>query len=78
MNDMLEDFYKLPNIEKYENICLQALSEQCSAYEEKVYRIMSKLNQADKEILQTYIDLRNDLETETFKVALRCGKTHYK
>lgn len=78
MNEMLEDFYRLPNIAKCEDFCLQALSEQCNAYEEKVYRIMSRLNEADKEILQTYIDLRNDLETETFKVALRWGKIHYK
>ena len=77
MEDILEDFYKLPNIGKYENVSLQALSEQCSVYEEKVRSLMSCLSQSDKEILETYITLRNDLEIETFKAALRWGKMHY-
>lgn len=78
MEDILQDFYNLPNIEKYESICLQTLSEQCNAYEEKVCAIMSHLSDQDRQILQIYIDLRNDLEIETFKTALRRGKQHYK
>lgn len=78
VNNQLEDFYKLPNIREYEDLCLQSLSEQCAAYEEKVYGMMSRLSQRDKEVLETYITLRNDLEAETFKVALRWGKMHYK
>lgn len=78
MADILEDFYKLPNIAEYENICLQALSEQCNAYEEKVYAMLPHLSQQDRELLETYLSLRNDLEVETFKTALRWGKMHYK
>ena len=78
MDTILEDFYKLPGIEKYENLCLQGLSEQCSAYEEKVYAMLPHLSQQDREILEIYIALRNDLEIETFKTALRWGKIHYK
>ncbi len=78
MNEMLEDFYRLPNIAKYENFCLQALSEQCNAYEEKVYALLPRLSQQDREVLETYILLRNDLEVETFKTALQWGKMHYK
>lgn len=51
MDDVLKDFYKLPNIYKYENVSLQILSEQCAAYEEKVYAIMSRICEKDKQIL---------------------------
>ena len=78
MHDQLEDFYKLPNIREYEDLCLLSLSEQCAAYEEKVYGMMCRLSERDKEILETYISLRNDLEVESIKVALRWGKKHYK
>lgn len=78
MKENLQNFYRLPNICKYEDVSLQALSEQCSAYEEKVRTIISRLPERDKEILEDYIDLRNDLEAETFKAALRWGKLHYK
>jgi hypothetical protein len=78
MKETLQDFYRLPNINKYEDVCLQSLSEQCSAYEEKVRTILSRLPEKDKHILEAYIDLRNDLEVETFKAALHWGKMHYK
>ncbi len=78
MHNVLEDFYRIPNIEKHENVSLQALSEQCSAYEEKVRTIISRLPEKDKHILEAYIGLRNDLEVETFKAALHWGKMHYK
>ncbi len=78
MKESLQDFYGLPNIHKYEDVSLLALSEQCNAYEEKVRIIISRLPERDKEILEDYIDLRNDLEVETFKAALRWGKLHYK
>ena len=78
MNKALQDFYNVPNIHKYEDLSLQSLSEQCNAYEDKVRMLMSCLSEKDRQILETYLDLRNDLETETFKVALRWGKTHYR
>ncbi len=78
MADILEDFYKLPNIAAYENLSLQTLSEQCCAYEEKVIQMMAHLSTYDQHLLKTYIALRNDLEVETFKAALRWGKQHYK
>ena len=77
MQDILEDFFNLPNIHKYENICLLTLSEQCSAYEEKVFALLQHLSPQDKETIETYIALRNDLEIETFKTALRWGKMNY-
>ena len=78
MKEVLHDFYNLPKIEAYEDLSLQALSEQCNAYEEKLRKVIARLPEKDRQILETYIDLRNDLEVETFKAALRWGKTHYK
>ncbi|MBE6982792.1 MAG: hypothetical protein E7435_00675 [Ruminococcaceae bacterium] len=78
MKETLQDFYRLPNINKYEKVCLQSLSEQCNAYEEKVRTIISRLPEKDKQVLETYLSLRNDLEVETFKTALRWEKLHYK
>ena len=72
------NLYKLPGIDKYEDIDLLSLSESCAVLEEKVYRIIQTLLNQSRLIIEDYIHTRNDLELETIKTALRWGKTHYK
>lgn len=78
MDNPIMDLYKLPNISQYENVDLLTLSEQCAALEEKVFAIAAELPKQDYAIITEYILMRNDLELETFKTALRWGKKHYK
>ena len=78
MNADIINLYKLPNINKYEDVHLLTLSENCAVLEDQVYRICHTLPDKQRHIIEAYINARNDLETETFKVALRWGNIHYK
>ena len=72
------DLYKLPNISQYADLDLLTLSENCAALEEQVYQIAKDLPDNKRQLIEAYINIRNDLEVETFKTALRWGKLHYK
>ncbi len=78
MDGQIADLYNLPDIEKYEDIHLLTLSESCAVLEEKVYAIAKALPDSKRQVIEAYISTRNDLEFETYKVALRWGKQHYK
>ena len=78
MDEQISALYRLPNIEKYEDVHLLTLSENCAALEEQVYAIAEALPEKKRQIIERYINLRNDLEVETLKTALRWGKHHYK
>lgn len=78
MDGKVSDLYKLPDIEKYADLCLLTLSERCAALEEQVYKIAKDLPDKKRMIIEDYISTRNDLEVETVKTALRWGKRHYK
>ena len=78
MENEIIDLYRLPGIEKYEDIHLLTLSENCAMLEEQVLKLIQSLPKQSRLIVEEYIQTRNDLEFETFKTALRWGKTHYK
>ena len=78
MHKQTKDLYKLPDIEKYQDIDLLTLSETCAILEEKVLEIAASLPQKKRYVIEDYIRTGNDLEFETFKTALRWGKKNYK
>ena len=78
MDDRLMDFYKLPDIAEYENLHLLMLREECDNWEQKVRNILERLLDDDRQVIEVYLDSRNDLEVETVRAALRWGKLHYK
>lgn len=78
MNSDLTDLYKLPDIEKYEDLHLLTLSETCAVLEDRVHTIAKDLPSDQKMVIEAYISARNDLETESVKAALRWGKQNYK
>ena len=78
MDHKIIDLYKLPDIDKYEDIHLLTLSENCAMLEEKVLALSQTLPEQSRLLIEDYIHTRNDLEFETYKTALRWGKTHYK
>lgn len=77
MDKTVEDFYRLPNIGKYEDVNLLSLSQMCAALEEQVLTLADTLPQKQRQIIRAYISTRNDLEVETVKTALRWGKVRY-
>lgn len=78
MENEIVDLYRLPDIEKYEDIHLLKLSENCAVLEEQVCTIAKTLPDGKRQVIEEYISTRNDLEVETIKTALRWGKEHYK
>lgn len=78
MDGQVADLYKLPDIKEYEDLHLLTLSENCAELEAQVYRLAKGLRDEERQIIEAYISLRNDLEVETFKTALRWGNRHYK
>ena len=78
MNEAIRDLYKISNTDNYQDVHLLTLSEQCALLEEQVYALAKDLPAKKRHIIEDYISMRNDLEYETVKTALRWGKRHYK
>ena len=57
---------------------LLVLSERCAVLEEQVLAIVRALPEEKRYVIEAYIGIRDDLEVETVKTALRWGKQHYK
>ena len=75
--DRCANFYQIPNIAEYEDVCLQTLRENCLMLEERLRDILEKLSDDDRQVMESYLDLRNELEFQSLKTALRWGKQHY-
>ncbi len=78
MDKEVINLYKLPDIEKYEDVHLLTLSENCAMLETQLLKLSQTLPDRSRLMIEDYIRTRNDLEVETFKTALRWGKVHYK
>ena len=78
MEEKIKDLYRLPDIDKYEDIHLLTLSENCAMLEDQVRKLIQTLPEQNRLLIEDYIRTRDDLEFETFKTALRWGKLHYK
>lgn len=74
MQDWCKDLYNAVDVEKFQDVHLQAMWEECASLEEKVYAVLDKLSTEDRQIVELYIDMRNDLEYESVKTALRWAK----
>lgn len=78
MDHSLEDIYRLPKVGEYADMNLLMLSEHCAVLEERVLAIIKTLPDEKRLVIEAYIGIRDDLEVETVKTALRWGKQHYK
>lgn len=74
MNDRLLDLYALADREHLGQSYLQDLSEQCGYLELQVIEIMEKLPLRQQDILKNSIDLRNELEFQSVKAAIKVAK----
>lgn len=78
MDDRIMDLYRLPDISEYEEVHLLTLRENCAILEAQLQDIVDCLPEHSRQILEAYMDMRNDLEVETVKAALRFGKRNYR
>lgn len=78
MDQRLQDFYQIPDIAEYEDICIQTLRESCASLEDRLRELSDQLPEHDRQIIEAYLDIRDELEFQTVKTALRWGKRYYK
>ena len=78
MKDRLYDFYNALGIRQCADFSLLELREQCDALERQILEIANQLPSHNQAIIEAYIDLRNDLEVESVKTAIRLGRMYPK
>lgn len=78
MDDRIQALYSVPNSADYTDTRLQPLLENCSLLETRLREIAERLPDHDRQIIEAYLDIRDELEFETIKTALRWGKRNYK
>lgn len=76
MDERLRNLFCVPDRGAWENVYLLDLRTHCGALEERVRNL--PLSPEDRQTLEAYIDVRNELEFESVKLALRWGKRHYR
>ena len=74
MDHRLEALYHIPNITDYEDICLQTLREHCASLENRLQELSERLSEQDRQIIKAYLDIRDELEFQSVKTALRWEK----
>lgn len=74
VDDRLKDFYTIPERVVHQDIYLEDLSEQCAVMEERVRRIAEELPELQRMIIEDFLNIRDELEFQTVKVAMRYGK----
>ena len=77
MNERLVDLYNLDIMRHLESVHLPSLVAKCDALEQCVYEIAKSLSEEKRTAIQNYIDMRNNLEFETVKAAMRYSKKYY-
>ena len=76
MDQRLENLYRLPDLADYEDICLQTLRESCASLETRLLDLAERLSEYDRQTIEAYLDIRDELEFQSVKTALRWGKRH--
>lgn len=74
MDARIKALYNAADVKEVEDTDLMILWEQCAVFEEKVYDTLDRLSEKDRQIIEAYIDMRNELEFQSVKTALRYGR----
>ena len=74
MDGRLKDLYTIPEHVLPQELYLVDLSEQCARMEERVRNIASRLPPKEKQIIEAFLDIRDELEFQSVKVAMQFGK----
>ncbi len=74
MNERLYDIYRIPKQSSPQDLYLLDLAEQCAHLEIRVHKLMEGLTESDRETLKSYLDIRDELEYQSVKTALKFSK----
>ncbi len=74
MDPRLHDLYLLPWESTPEEIYLQDLAAYCACLEDRVRSLADSLPSEDRALLESYLDLRDELEFQSVKRALKIAK----
>lgn len=74
MDERLNDLYDAPGQYLPQDVYLQDLAEQCACLEVRIRALAEQLSDDDRLLLESYIDMRDELEYQSVKTALRFSK----
>ena len=74
MDERLYDLYRISQNSLPQDIYLMDLAEECAHMEERVRAMMVGLQARDRELMESYLDIRDELEFQSVKTALRFSK----
>ena len=74
MDERLTDLYTIPEGVLPQDIYLLDLSEQCSRLEIQVRSIAQMLPAKQRQVIEAFLELRDELEFQSVKVAMQFGK----
>ncbi|MBR7178394.1 MAG: hypothetical protein IKD27_02605 [Oscillospiraceae bacterium] len=74
MDSRLKDLYTIPHHVVEQDIYLLDLSEHCAVLEEKVRILAAALPMEQRSLIEAYLDIRDELEFQSVKIAMRFGK----
>lgn len=77
MDNRLKDLYHIPEKvlpSRPQDIYLEDLALQCTHAEERLRNMMTELSTKHRQIVEEYINLRDELEFQTVKQAMRFSK----
>ncbi len=73
MNTNLNDLYAFPEDISESDIYIEDMALQCRQLEDRVKGMIESLSPNHKELLLSYLDLRDQLEVYTIRKAIRYG-----
>ena len=74
MDSRLENLYTIPEHVVEQDTYLLGLSEQCAVLEERVRALAHSLPEDQRQIIEAFLALRDELEYQSVKVAMAYGK----
>lgn len=74
MDNRLQDLYHIPDHILPQDLYLLDLSEQCARLELRVRSIAQSLPPEQRQLLEDFLDLRDEMEFQSVKVAMQYGK----
>lgn len=74
MDDRLKSLYTIPDTVVPQDLYLLDLSEQCAVMEARVRAIAQCLPPRQRATIEAFLDLRDELEFQSVKIAMQYGK----
>lgn len=74
MDNRLFNLYRIPDSILPQDIYIQDLSEQCACLEHRIRDLIDNYPDEQRQLIERYIDIRDELEFQSVKLAIKLGK----